>query len=89
MHNVILAILIPLSTPSASAAPQPELVPISGSVTQECAVAVAVKPSLYAQATQGKPDALLCELRVRDSNGRDVPYAVRAAKTRVVETEKE
>ena len=85
MHNVILAILIPLSTPSASAAPQPELVPISGSVTQECAVAVAVKPSLYAQATQGKPDALLCELRVRDSNGCDVPYAVRAAKTRVVD----
>ena len=85
MHNVILAILIPLSTPSASAAPQPELVPISGSVTQECAVAVAVKPSLYAQATQGKPDALLCELRVRDSKGRDIPYAFRAAKTRVVD----
>jgi hypothetical protein len=89
MHNVILAILIPLSTPSASAAPQPELVPISGSVTQECAVAVAVKPSLYAQATQGKPDALLCELRVRDSKGHDIPYAFRAAKTRVVDEVKE
>lgn len=85
MHKAILAILIPLSAPSASAAHQPEPVPIIGSVTQECAVAVEVKPFLYSLATQRRDDALRSELRVRDSNGRDIPYAFRAAKTRVVD----
>ena len=44
---------------------------------------------LYSAATQGREDALRSELRVRDSKGRDVPYAFRAAKTRVVDEVKD
>ena len=89
MYKSILAILIPLSTPSASATQQLEPVPITGSVTQDCAVAVEVKPFLYSLATQRRENALRSELRVRDSKGRYVPYALRAQKTRVVEATKE
>ncbi|MBR1921214.1 MAG: hypothetical protein IJ829_04310, partial [Kiritimatiellae bacterium] len=53
------------------------------------AVAVALQPDLYAAATRGRADALACELRVRDSQGRDVPYAVRAQKTRFIEETRE
>ena len=63
--------------------------PVTGVVTEECAVAVSCHPILYSAATQGREDALKRELRVRDSKGRDVPYALRAAKTRVVEEVKE
>ena len=72
MHKSILLAILPLA---ALAAKEP----------RSCAVAVSVKPMLYSAATQGREDALRSELRVRDSKGRDIPYAFRAAKTRVVD----
>ena len=80
MHKLILLALLPFS---AVAAKEPHVWPVTGVVTEECAVAVSASPMLYSAATLGREDALRSELRVRDSKGRDVPYAVRAAKTRV------
>ena len=82
MHKSILLAILPLA---ALAAKEPHSWPVTGVVTEECAVAVSVKPMLYSAATQGREDALRSELRVRDSKGRDIPYAFRAAKTRVVD----
>ena len=82
MHKSILLAILPLA---ALAAKEPRSWPVTGVVTEECAVAVSVKPMLYSAATQGREDALRSELRVRDSKGRDIPYAFRAAKTRVVD----
>lgn len=73
----------------AFAAKEPHTWPVTGVVTEECAVAVSVKPMLYSATTQGREDALRSELRVRDSKGRDIPYAFRAAKTRVVDEVKD
>ena len=73
----------------AFAAKEPQSWPVTGVVTEECAVAVSAKPMLYSAATPGREDAIRGELRVRDSKGRDVPYAFRAAKTRVVDEVKE
>jgi hypothetical protein len=86
MHKSILLAILPLA---ALAAKEPRSWPVTGVVTEECAVAVSVKPMLYSAATQGREDALRSELRVRDSKGRDVPYAFRAAKTRVVDEVKD
>lgn len=82
MHKSILLAILPLA---AFAAKEPHTWPVTGVVTEECAVAVSVKPMLYSATTQGREDGLRSELRVRDSKGRDVPYAFRAAKTRVVD----
>ena len=82
MHKSILLAILPLA---ALAAKEPHSWPVTGVVTEECAVAVSVKPMLYSATTQGREDALRSELRVRDSKGRDIPYAFRAAKTRVVD----
>jgi hypothetical protein len=82
MHKSILLAILPFA---ALAAKEPHSWPVTGVVTEECAVAVSVKPLLYSATTQGREDALRSELRVRDSKGRDVPYAFRAAKTRVVD----
>ena len=82
MHKSILLAILPLAV---LAAKEPRSWPVTGVVTEECAVAVSVKPMLYSAATQGREDALRSELRVRDSKGRDIPYAFRAAKTRVVD----
>ena len=82
MHKSILLAILPLA---AFAAKEPPTWPVTGVVTEECAVAVSVKPMLYSATTQGREDALRSELRVRDSKGRDIPYAFRAAKTRVVD----
>ena len=86
MHKSILLAILPLAV---FAAKEPRSWPVTGVVTEECAVAVSVKPMLYSAATQGREDALRSELRVRDSKGRDVPYAFRAAKTRVVDEVKD
>ena len=86
MHKSILLAILPLAV---FAAKEPQSWPLTGVVTEECAVAVNCHPMLYAAATQGREDAIKSELRVRDSKGRDVPYALRAAKTRVVEEVKE
>ena len=86
MHKSILLAILPLA---AFAAKEPHTWPVTGVVTEECAVAVSAKPMLYSAATQGREDALRCELRVRDSKGKDVPYALRAAKTRVVDEVKD
>ena len=86
MHKSILLAILPLA---ALAAKEPRSWPVTGVVTEECAVAVSVKPMLYSAATQGREDALRSELRVRDSKGRDIPYAFRAAKTRVVDEVKD
>ena len=80
--NLLVVLAFPLA---ALAAKEPRSWPVTGVVTEECAVAVSVKPMLYSAATQGREDALRSELRVRDSKGRDIPYAFRAAKTRVVD----
>ena len=82
MHKSILLAILPLAV---FAATEPRSWSVTGVVTEECAVAVSVKPMLYSAATQGREDALRSELRVRDSKGRDIPYAFRAAKTRVVD----
>ena len=82
MRKSILLAILPLAV---FAAKEPHSWPVTGVVTEECAVAVSVKPMLYSAATQGREDALRSELRVRDSKGRDIPYAFRAAKTRVVD----
>jgi hypothetical protein len=82
MHKSILLAILPLA---AFAAKEPHTWPVTGVVTEECAVAVSVKPMLYSATTRGREDALRSELRVRDSKGRDIPYAFRAAKTRVVD----
>lgn len=86
MHKSILLAILPLA---ALAAKEPHTWPVTGVVTEECAVAVSVKPMLYSATTQGREDALRSELRVRDSKGRDIPYAFRAAKTRVVDEVKD
>ena len=86
MHKVILLAVLPLAV---FAAKEPQSWAVTGVVTEECAVAVSAKPMLYSAATLGREDALRCELRVRDSKGHDVPYAFRAAKTRVGEEVKE
>ena len=80
MHKSILLAILPLAV---FAAKEPRSWPVTGVVTEECAVAVSVKPMLYSAATQGREDALRSELRVRDSKGRDVPYAFRAANVEV------
>lgn len=82
MHKSILLAILPLVV---FAAKEPQSWPLTGVVTEECAVAVNCHPMLYVAATQGREDALRSELRVRDSNGRDIPYAFRAAKTRIVD----
>ena len=82
MHKSILLAILPLA---ALAAKEPHTWPVTGVVTEECAVAVSVNPMLYSATTQGREDALRSELRIRDSKGRDIPYAFRAAKTRVVD----
>ena len=82
MHKSILLAILPLV---AFAAKEPQSWPLTGVVTEECAVAVNCHPMLYAAATQGREDAIKSELRVRDSKGHDIPYAFRAAKTRVVD----
>jgi len=82
MHKSILLAILPLA---AFAAKEPHTWPVTGVVTEECAVAVSVNPMLYSATTQGREDALRSELRIRDSKGRDIPYAFRAAKTRVVD----
>ena len=82
MHKSILLAILPLAV---FAAKEPHSWPVTGVVTEECAVAVSAKPMLYSATTQGREDALRSELRVRDSKGRDIPYAFRAAKTRVVD----
>ena len=82
MRKSILLAILPLAV---FAAKEQHSWPVTGVVTEECAVAVSVKPMLYSAATQGREDALRSELRVRDSKGRDIPYAFRAAKTRVVD----
>ena len=82
MHKSILLAILPLA---ALAAKEPHTWPVTGVVTEECAVAVSVKPMLYSATTQCREDALRSELRVRDSKGRDIPYAFRAAKTRIVD----
>lgn len=86
MYKSILLAILPLA---ALAAKEPHTWPVTGVVTEECAVAVSVKPMLYSATTQGREDALSSELRVRDSKGRDIPYAFRAAKTRVVDEVKD
>ena len=86
MHKSILLAILPLA---AFAAKEPYTWPVTGVVTEECAVAVSVKPMLYSATTQGREDGLRSELRVRDSKGRDIPYAFRAAKTRVVDEVKD
>ena len=86
MHKSILLAILPLVV---FAAKEPRSWPVTGVVTEECAVAVSAKPMLYSVATQGREDALRSELRVRDSKGRDIPYAFRAAKTRVVDEVKD
>ena len=86
MHKSILLAILPLV---AFAAKEPQSWPLTGVVTEECAVAVNCHPMLYAAATQGREDAIKSELRVRDSKGHDIPYAFRAAKTRVVDEVKE
>jgi len=86
MHKLILLALLPFS---AVAAKEPHVWPVTGVVTEECAVAVSASPMLYSAATLGREDALRSELRVRDSKGRDVPYAVRAAKTRIADEARE
>lgn len=82
MHKSILLAILPLA---AFAAKELHTWPVTGVVTEECAVAVSVNPMLYSATTQGREDALRSELRIRDSKGRDIPYAFRAAKTRVVD----
>lgn len=86
MYKSILLAILPLA---ALAEKEPHTWPVTGVVTEECAVAVSVKPMLYSATTQGREDALSSELRVRDSKGRDIPYAFRAAKTRVVDEVKD
>ena len=86
MHKSILLAILPLV---AFAAKEPQSWPLTGVVTEECAVAVNCHPMLYAAATQGREDAIKSELRVRDSKGHDIPYAFRAAKTRVVDEVKD
>ena len=82
MHKSILLAILPLAV---FAAKEPHSWPVTGVVTEECAVAVNCHPMLYSAATQGREDAIKSELRVRDSKGRDIPYAFRAAKTRIVD----
>ena len=82
MHKLILFAIISLA---AAAAYTENSWPLTGTLTQECAVAVAVHPALYASATCGRTDAILSELRVRDSKGRDVPYSFRVQKRRYSE----
>ena len=86
MYKSILLAILPLAV---FAAKEPRSWSVTGVVTEECAVAVSVKPMLYSVATQGREDALRSELRVRDSKGRDIPYAFHAAKTRVVDEVKD
>ena len=85
MHKSILLAILSFA---AAAAHTESSWPITGTLTQECAVAVAVHPALYASATRGRSDALRSELRVRDSKGRDVPYSFRAQKRRFGEAMK-
>ena len=84
--SLLVVLVFPLA---AFAAKEPHTWPVTGVVTEECAVAVSVKPMLFSATTQGREDALRSELRVRDSKGRDIPYAFRAAKTRVVDEVKD
>ena len=83
---LLVLLVFPLA---AFAAKEPHSWPITGVVTEECAVAVSASPMLYSATTPGRENALRSELRVRDSKGRDVPYAFRAAKTRIVDEVKE
>ena len=83
---LLVLLVFPLA---AFAAKEPHSWPVTGVVTEECAVAVSASPMLYSATTPGREDALRSELRVRDSKGRDVPYAFRAAKVRVVDEVKE
>ena len=87
MLKMVVAAVLPLAAIAADATSRSW--PVAGVVSQECVAAVAASPQLYAAATPGRTDALRCELRVRDSKGHDVPYAVRPQKTRRNEISKE
>ena len=51
MHKSILLAILPLAV---FAAKEPRSWPVTGVVTEECAVAVSAKPMLYSAATQGR-----------------------------------
>ena len=57
LFNILVVIAIPRI---AGAAKEQQSWPVTGVVTEECAVAVSAKPMLYSAATQGREDALKC-----------------------------
>ncbi len=61
--------------------------PIEGSVDETCVAAIETLP-LYLHTTPGRTDALACELRIRDDQGRNVPFALRQRQTRVSKSQK-
>jgi hypothetical protein len=76
----LISLLLPIAVNAGNAVEQ---WPIQGSVTQECAVAVAIEPALYAAASVNT-GTLASKLRIRNSEGANVPYAVRPQKKRIV-----
>ena len=87
MLKMVVAAVLPIAAIAADATSRSW--PVAGVVSQECVAAVSASPQLYAAATPGRTDALRSELRVRDSKGRDIPYAVRPQQTRRTEISKE
>lgn len=60
-------------------------VPIEGEVSETAPAAVSIPPSLLLAASRTH-DAIRSELRILDSSGRPVPFAIRPAASRTVET---
>ena len=63
--------------------------PVRGAVTNECVVAVPLVPGLYAKGAHAERDDLRATLRVRDGEGRYVPYVVRPRLERTIEVRQE
>lgn len=62
---------------------------VRGAITNECVVAVPMVPGLYAKGPHAERDDLRAALRVRDGEGRFVPYVVRPRLERTVEVHHE
>ena len=88
MRRVVF-LLLALGLAGASRCDEASWWPVRGAVTNECVVAVPLVPGLYAKGAHAERDDLRATLRVRDGEGRFVPYVVRPRLERTVEVRQE
>ncbi len=85
--NKIFSVFFFMSMLTASSVRGDISFPIEGAVDDVCVAAVPTH-LLHLYTTPEREDALMCELRICDDQGRNVPFALRQRKTVVVEKHK-